>query len=613
MAIRPSNIPRPDLFDDNGMRLSLGERIGDSGEATVFRDANDPGRLIKLHHAPSARLRAKLRVLPALAPQDPSLDARHVNFAWPVSTVWNAAGDAAGTILPAVADARSLTALANPKLRARRAAEMDWHFLHAVAANVAFLFDYLHDLDIVVGDVRPENILVGGRALATMIDCDSVQIDGPDGETHLCTVGSEGHTAPEWIGRRFDERPRDVRSDRFGLAVLIYHLLTGAHPWTGEWMGAGDPPPRDQLIRSGDWPFRPGAKLRPVPGMVAPDELAPGLAALFRRAFIAGHKDPDARPSAAEWQEALCIALADLESCARKPHHHHDAALKACPWCARAEAGLPDPFPAPPTARDPFAPLILAFERAMARGDTRMSVELWFENPVLARVADLKHLHDRMTELRDAIDAADRWQAAIAHHPEDVRALAAVADDLPQLLDGRFFRHEHIEGETIPDSVRRIAAAALDIPPAPKLPAQPMPILIEGSKHQAPILPSSPPSKVPPSIGAAPGPSPASISYRVEGGWRGLRPARLVLTTEKPSRIPALSLIDSLTGTLLLTVPAQRLRGTASFPFDQPENRVIVELHASDTGAVRIKPAPKRARTIGAAAGGFLTPAPAAG
>jgi len=192
--------PRPDLLDDTGRRLPLGPRLQDSGEASIHRHGVDETLLIKLHHRPTDALRAKLDALPGLAPDDPSLDPRHRNFAWPLATVRNTSGQAVGTILPIVPGARSLTALGNPKLRARRAAEMDWHYLHAVAANVAFLFDTLHKQGIVVGDVKPDNILVDDRAMATLIDCDSVQVADGTGTLHLCTVGSEGFTAPEWIG-----------------------------------------------------------------------------------------------------------------------------------------------------------------------------------------------------------------------------------------------------------------------------------------------------------------------------------------------------------------------------------------------------------------------------
>lgn len=562
------------LYDDSGDPVPLGPRLHDSGEAAIYRHGADDGVLIKLHHAPNDTTRQKLAALPALAPDDPSLDARHRNFAWPLSALRNAQDTPVGAILPAVPGARSLTALGNPKLRARRAAEFDWHFLHAVAANTAFLFERLHDQDIVVGDVKPENVMIDDRALATLIDCDSVQVGG-----HLCTVGSEGFTAPEWIGRRFADGPRDAAADRFGLAVMLFQLLTGAHPWTGEWMGAGDPPSRDTLIRSGDWPYRAGARLRPIPGMVPPDSLSPGLEALFRRAFIAGIKDPDARPDAGEWHEACCLALAELETCETAPHHHYDAGLTECPWCARVAAGLPDPFPAPAEPGDPFAPLILAFERALARGDTRMAVELWHGNPVLARTPDLTRLSPRMAELTAAIEALDRFAAA----KNDPRRMAALAEDLPVLHNARLFRHEEIDGRQIADALARAATSALEIPPTPLALPTPAP---------APTAAETPVQTDTPTL---------EIAYRIEGGWQGLRPAQLILRVTKPGRGPALTLTDE-AGQVHATVPVQRLRGETRIPFDQPDARVALTLR-DPTGTVRIAHPPKRARTLGSPSG----------
>lgn len=581
----------PALYDDDGTVLPLGPKLSDSGEAVVFRHAERDDVLVKLHHRPGEALQDKLAHLVACAPDDPSLDPRRRNFAWPISTVRNAAGMAVGCILPTVPGARSLTALGNPKLRARRAAEMDWHFLHAVAANVAFLFDCLHDQGIVIGDVRPENILIDDRALATLIDCDSVQFTDGDAALHLCPVGSEGFTAPEWIGRRFKEAPRGVEADRFGLAVLLFQLLTGAHPWTGEWMGGGEPPSRDVLIRHGDWPFKPGARLRPIPGMVTPDDLAPGLAALFRRAFIAGIRDPDARPSAAEWHSAVCLALAELETCAAKPHHHHDASISTCPWCARAEVGLPDPFPAPRDMRDSFAPLILAFERALARGDSRMAVELWRENPVLARTEDLKPLASRMAELDTAIETLDRWQAVKSGAAESTGDLAGILDNAVLLHQMDYFRHEAVELTDLSESLQGIEARMLAIPAPPDI-ATPVPI-------EEPVQPQD---------------AAAEIAYRIEGGWQGLRPARLILNAKTPCRVPKLALLDSETGRVLLTVQAQRLRGSVSLPFDQPDQKITLDLRTAsreDAARIRITAPKKRARTLGGGGATLLAIVPA--
>jgi protein kinase-like protein len=589
-------IPRIDLFDTDGRPLALGPRLHDSGEATLFQHGDEPDLLIKLHHAPTEALRDKLALLPGLAPVDPSLDTRHRNFAWPVSTVYNNAGAAVGVILPVVPGARSVTAISNAKLRAKRAAEMDWHYLHAVAANIAFLFERLHDQGIIIGDVKPENILIDDRALATLIDCDSVQIMGPDGTPYLCTVGSEGFTAPEWIGRRFTEGPRNIASDRFGLAVVLYQLLTGAHPWTGEWMGSGEPPSRDQLIRSGDWPFKPGARLRPVPGMLSLDALAPGVASLFRQAFIAGAKDPNDRPSAAEWHGALCTALAELDVCETHSHHHYDESLSACPWCIRVKAGLPDLFPKPDTPRDPFAPLILAFERALARGDTRMAVDLWRGNPVLARCEDLKRLIPQMRQLDGAITALDQWIEAYARVPQDIGELASLVEDFAILSDPSLFGHEEIDGQPIAETVKSIANAAVTIPPTP---CQTIEITTQPAQSVTAIRPSpvaAPTQSLDPII------SDCVVSYTIENGWRGLRPARLILAVEKPCVIPSLTLSDEETGDCVLHIPAQRLRGATSLPFDTPDGRITLVLHTtqdSDKRHIKINGPSRRARTLG--------------
>lgn len=568
---------KPAVYNDRGDEIPIGERLRDSGESILYHHDHDPGLLIKLHHAPNPAQRAKLAALPSLAPQDPSLDARHRNFAWPVSCVWNARQEPVGVIIPAVANARSVTALGNPKLRARLAAELNWHFLHAVAANIAYLFECLHGQRIVIGDVKPENILVDARALVTLVDCDSVQV-GP----HLCPVGSEGFTAPEWIGRRFSDAPRDVNADRFGLAALLYQLLAGAHPWTGEWMGGGEPPPRDRLIASGDWPYRAGARLRPIPGLVPPDCLSPELAALFRRAFTLGIDDPSARPSAAEWHAACCLALADLTQCETSAHHHHDEALDECPWCARVAVGLPDPFPIPKTPVDPFAPLILAFERALTRGDTRMAVELWRNNPVLSRTADLIRLTARMDQLGRAIDALDQFTACFRNG--DFGTATRLAEDHPILQEATLFSLEDCDGLTIAQALEHAAQKALEIPQPPV--ALPAPI-----------------------AEAAPKPLPAQttlpeLCYRLESGWHGLRPARLTLTALRPFNCPNLVLLDEETGQIVTSIPAQRLRGKTCIAFDQPLDRAVLILRPAnrdDALRLTIKDPAKRLRSLGRA------------
>ena len=75
-----------------------------------------------------------------------------------------------------------------------------------------------------------------------------------------------------------------------------------------------------------------------------PALLPPGVFELSRRTFGVGHAVPSARPTAAEWLAALDAAADDLQLCPKERLHVYSGHLPACPWCARAAAGKPDPF-----------------------------------------------------------------------------------------------------------------------------------------------------------------------------------------------------------------------------------------------------------------------------
>jgi len=329
--------------------------------------------------------------------------------------------------------------------------------------------------------------------------------------------------------------------------------------------------------------------------MTPPDVLAPDLANLFRTAFIAGHKSPSDRPDASAWYEALCTALADLDVCKDRTHHHHDPSLSECPWCMKLDAGLPDPFPEPATPRDPFGPLVLAFERALARGDTRMAAELWRENTVLARHEGAARLASRMRDITEAIDALDGLTTRIAGPAASTSEMASFVEDHPVLKDKRFYLHETIDGRTVSSVAAEIEAAAVEIPTPVLTEANPVSTLLDTSLVPT-VLPEN---DATPLLGER---EPVSISYRIEAGWIGLRPARLIVTAERPGPVPTLILMDQSDETPIAVLNAQRLRGTISIDFDQPADRITVLLvpaHPAGKALVSITAPPKRSRTIG--------------
>jgi serine/threonine protein kinase len=100
--------------------------------------------------------------------------------------------------------------------------------VHQVARGLAFA----HEHGVVHRDVKPHNVLIDADGVAKVTDFGIARsVDPADGLTETGTLlGTSEYIAPEQAsGRRVDER-----SDQYSLATVLYELLTGAPPYTGD-------------------------------------------------------------------------------------------------------------------------------------------------------------------------------------------------------------------------------------------------------------------------------------------------------------------------------------------------------------------------------------------
>jgi DNA-binding helix-hairpin-helix protein with protein kinase domain len=337
--------------------VSLGvepaRKLGSGGEADVFEVAGRPTLAYKRYRTATPERLAKLRVMVASPPD--GIDAGgHVAIAWPTEVV------PGGFLMPRIdlASTVPLFQVYNPASRVQIAPGFSWRYLLRTARNVAAIVDSLHRAGYVIGDINESNLLVNKRALAVLVDCDSMQVRDPaTGTVHRGGVGKPEFTAPELQGRDLSEVDRTPESDDFALAVLVFQLLAeGVHPFAGIWRGGGDPPDVPTRMRRGAFPYRRGSRVAPPPHALPLSVLPPEVRRLVRRAFTIGVRRPAARPTAADWVAALERAEGELATCDRSPDHVFAAHLgRRCPWCARIDAGLPDPFPGA-TGRSSLSP-----------------------------------------------------------------------------------------------------------------------------------------------------------------------------------------------------------------------------------------------------------------
>jgi eukaryotic-like serine/threonine-protein kinase len=100
--------------------------------------------------------------------------------------------------------------------------------VHQVARGLAFA----HDHGVVHRDVKPHNVLIDEDGVAKVTDFGIARsLEPADGLTETGTLlGTSEYIAPEQAsGARVDER-----SDQYSLAAVLYELLTGEPPYTGD-------------------------------------------------------------------------------------------------------------------------------------------------------------------------------------------------------------------------------------------------------------------------------------------------------------------------------------------------------------------------------------------
>ena len=335
------------VYDAQRQPLTLGDPVGRGGEATVYKVPQRPASLVKLYHgAPREGYDLKLAWMQAHPPDEPSPVLNHASIAWPKALLYDDRGALVGYEMVHVHNAVPLLMVFNPRSRAKVLPAFNRKYLHRTARNLAAALGALHASNYIVGDINESNIMVTPSALVTMIDADSFQVQrriGAKPVLHPCPVGKPEYTPPELQGKTFAEVPRQPEHDRFGLAVLIFQLLMdGNHPFRAQWLAGGDPPPVEDRIRDGHWPYarRPGLPIAPPRHAPALDTLHPDLVALVRQCFVDGHARPAARPTPEAWERAISGAEKALTQC--KHGHYHGRHLRQCPDCEARENAARD-------------------------------------------------------------------------------------------------------------------------------------------------------------------------------------------------------------------------------------------------------------------------------
>ncbi len=112
------------------------------------------------------------------------------------------------------------------KLNTKQAAE--------IASEVAAALGFAHDKGVAHRDIKPANILIGANGQVKVADFGIARLMNAPTEANLTQVGSVMGTATYFSPEQAQGAQPDPRSDLYSLGVVMYEMVAGRPPFTGE-------------------------------------------------------------------------------------------------------------------------------------------------------------------------------------------------------------------------------------------------------------------------------------------------------------------------------------------------------------------------------------------
>lgn len=229
------------IYTPAGRRLQLGQPISAGGEGTIFA-TQLPGEVCKIYH-PGKLTQLRQRKIELMV----SRKIERPGLCWPTEIALNSAGEFVGFLMPR-ASGRTVQSgmFVKPVLEKNFP---HWRRRDLVNLCIAFIehIEFLHGLNIIVGDINPLNLLVESDSRQLwLVDTDSFQI-----ENFPCPVGTVNFTAPEIQGRSYAEYLRSKEHELFAVATMLFMFL---HPGKPPYSQQGGGSPMDN-IKAMDFPY----------------------------------------------------------------------------------------------------------------------------------------------------------------------------------------------------------------------------------------------------------------------------------------------------------------------------------------------------------------------
>lgn len=221
-------------------RIHLTMKLAEGGEGAVYK-TDIKGYVAKIYFRErlTSDRRDKLKIMISKPVSFPGI-------CFPEALVLNSRGEFTGYLMREAKGFELGRSIFQPKLLLKKFPKWNKRDLIDLSLTILDKIKYLNELNVIMGDINPANILVVSPKEVYFVDCDSYQVEG-----FPCPVGTANFTAPEAQGRDYKTFLRTQEMENFAIATLLFMImLPGKAPYSVK--GGASP---EHNIKEGIFPY----------------------------------------------------------------------------------------------------------------------------------------------------------------------------------------------------------------------------------------------------------------------------------------------------------------------------------------------------------------------
>lgn len=292
------------VYTESNVEIRIKEEIGHGGEGHVYY-TNSPF-LAKIYKPENITNRIKGKIELMLQKR-----IECDGICYPVAALYNRQKEFVGYLMPLAKGKELQKCVFMPKLLSKNFPNWKKRDLVELSITILEKIEYLHDRNIIVGDINPNNILVVSQKEVYIVDTDSFQV-----EDFPCPVGTVNFTAPEIQRQHFGGFLRTKGNENFAVATLLFMLmLPGKPPYAQQ---GGEDPVSNIIKMDFSYPYggESNKKTPDGPWRYMWSHLDTGIKEKFYETFRKGGKysGEGSRLSVSQWIAAFDNYLRALDS-----------------------------------------------------------------------------------------------------------------------------------------------------------------------------------------------------------------------------------------------------------------------------------------------------------